>query len=84
MVYLMRRREDNFAAQLKYGVQFISFSGARNPEVSKQLAAALNRDEGATVKSMRCDVHDKEETCWLHGDRWCFSTREPFSAGYAK
>jgi protein-L-isoaspartate(D-aspartate) O-methyltransferase len=84
MVYLMRRREDNFAAQLMYGVQFISFSGARNPEVSKQLAAALNRDEGATVKSMRCDVHDKEETCWLHGDRWCFSTREPFSAGYAK
>jgi protein-L-isoaspartate(D-aspartate) O-methyltransferase len=81
MVYLARKSADNFAAQLMYGVQFISFSGARNPEVGKQLTAALTRDEGAAVKSLRCDPHEKGETCWLHGDGWCFSIREPFPAG---
>jgi len=76
MVLLTRRSEINFAAQLMYGVQFIAFSGARDPEVGRHLAAALRRDEGAAVKSLRCDFHEKEETCWLHGDGWCFSTRE--------
>jgi protein-L-isoaspartate(D-aspartate) O-methyltransferase len=77
MVFLTHRCEGNYAAQLMYGVQFIPFSGARDAEVSKQLAAALNRDEGMAVKSLRCDVHEKDETCRLHGDGWCFSTRDP-------
>jgi len=84
MVLLTRRSEDNFAAQFMYGVQFISFSGARNPEEGRQLAAALHHDEGAAVKSLRCDVHEKEESCWLHGDRWCFSTREPLPTDSAE
>ena len=84
MALLTRRSEDNFAAQLIYGVQFISFSGARDSEVSIQLAAALRRDEGAAVKSLRCDRHEKEESCWLHGNGWCFSIREPFPANSAE
>ncbi|MGD0631698.1 MAG: protein-L-isoaspartate O-methyltransferase [Terracidiphilus sp.] len=77
MAYLTRRGSDNFEARLMYGVQFIPFSGARNPEVSRQLAEALDRDSGAKVKSLRCDPHQKEEHCWLHGEGWCFSTNEP-------
>jgi len=84
MVLLNRRSEDYFAAQLMYGVQFIQFSGARDPEVGRQLGAALKRDEGAAVKSLRCDVHEKDETCWLHGDGWCFSIREPVPANSAE
>jgi len=77
MAYLTRRSADNFEARLIFGVKFIPFTGARDPKVSTELAEALNRDAGAAVKSLRCDPHEKDDTCWLHGDGWCFSTREP-------
>jgi protein-L-isoaspartate(D-aspartate) O-methyltransferase len=78
MAYVTRKGEDMFDAQLMYGALFIPFSGARDSAVSDRLADALNRDKGAGVKSLRCDVHDEDETCWLHGDGWCFSTRAVF------
>jgi protein-L-isoaspartate(D-aspartate) O-methyltransferase len=77
MALLTRKSEHSFAARLSFGVMFIPFSGARNPEVANQLAEALKRDQGKPVKSLRCEPHEKDETCWLHGDTWCFSTREP-------
>jgi len=77
MAFLTRKSEDSFEARLPFGVHFIAFSGARDPEVGSRLAQALNRDGGAPVRSLRCDAHDKDETCWLHGDGWCFSTRAP-------
>jgi protein-L-isoaspartate(D-aspartate) O-methyltransferase len=83
MMLLTRKREDSFAARLLCGVAFIDFSGARDPEVSIQLGKALRRDQGAPVQSLRCDSHKKEESCWLHGEGWCFSTRAPFQAGPA-
>jgi protein-L-isoaspartate(D-aspartate) O-methyltransferase len=76
MAYITRKAPDNFEAHLMFGVQFIPFSGARDLEISKELAEALNRDAGATVRSLRCDRHVKDESCWLHGENWCFSTRE--------
>jgi protein-L-isoaspartate(D-aspartate) O-methyltransferase len=77
MAYLARRSADNFEARLTFGVQFIPFSGARDPQASIQLAEALNRDSGVPVKSLRCDPHVKNDTCWLHGEAWCFSKNEP-------
>jgi protein-L-isoaspartate(D-aspartate) O-methyltransferase len=75
MAHLIRRSADNFEARLMFGVQFIPFTGARDPKVSKELTEALNLDARAKVKSLRCDPHGKEDTCWLHGEGWCFSTR---------
>jgi len=46
--------------------------------VSSELALALKRDQGATVRSLRSDAHEKNESCWLHGDGWCFSHCSPF------
>jgi protein-L-isoaspartate(D-aspartate) O-methyltransferase len=80
MTLLTRKSEESFAARLLCGVAFIDFSGARDPEVSIQLGKALRRDQGAPVKSLRCDSHEKEESCWLHGEGWCFSARAPFQA----
>lgn len=77
MMLLTRKREENFETRLLCGVAFINFSGARDPEVSRRLSEALRRDQGAPVKSLRCDTHDREQTCWLHGEGWCFSTRDP-------
>jgi protein-L-isoaspartate(D-aspartate) O-methyltransferase len=80
MALLTRMSADNFDARLHYGTYFIAFSGACDPEVGGRLADALSHDRGASVRSLRCDAHDKNETCWLHGDGWCFSIREPFQA----
>lgn len=77
MAYLTRRSADNFETRLMFGVQFIPFTGARDSRVSAELAEALDRDAGAAVKSLRCDLHEKDDTCWLHGDSWCFSKNDP-------
>jgi len=73
MAHLIRTSADLFAATLEGSVFFVDFTGARDPAVSTALAKALRRDEGASVRSLRCDVHVQEESCWLHGNGWCFS-----------
>jgi len=73
MAHLMRTSADFFAATLQGSVFFVDFGGARDPAVSSELARALRRDEGAGVRSLRCDVHAQDESCWLHGSGWCFS-----------
>ena len=83
MALLTRGSADSFDARLEFGTYFIAFSGACDPEVGARLAKALSHDRGASVKSLRRDVHEKNETCWLHGNGWCFSTREPVEAAPA-
>lgn len=73
MAHLTRVNADLFAATLRGLVFFVDFAGARDPTVSRELGKALDRDEGAGVRSLRCDVHAKDESCWLHGSGWCFS-----------
>jgi len=75
MAHLTRVSADRFAAALRGSVFFVDFEGARDPAVSKELAHALRRDEGTSVRSLRCDVHMKDDSCWLHGNGWCFSLR---------
>jgi protein-L-isoaspartate(D-aspartate) O-methyltransferase len=75
MAYLTRKSADQFSAMLCGSVFFVDFAGARDPEVSSELAYALKRDEGARVRSLRRDPHTKDDTCWLHGEGWCFSRR---------
>ena len=79
MAQITRKTADLFAATLNGSVFFVDFAGARDPAVSNELALALKRDRGAAVRSLRCDAHEKDESCWLHGDGWCFS-RRPASA----
>ena len=77
MAHLTRTGAESFAARLVFGAHFIPFSGARDRDISRQLAHALHRDQGAGVRSLRCDAHEKEQNCWLYGEGWCFSMREP-------
>ncbi len=73
MAQITRKTADLYAAKLNGSVFFVDFAGARDPTVSNELALALKRDRGAAVRSLRCDAHEKDESCWLHGDGWCFS-----------
>jgi protein-L-isoaspartate(D-aspartate) O-methyltransferase len=79
MAYLSRNSADLFDAMLCGSVFFVDFEGARDPSVSDEIARALKRDQGTAVRSLRCDVHEKDDSCWLHGYGWCFSRRAAVS-----
>lgn len=79
MAHLTRTRASRFAAALHGFVTFVDFEGARDPAISSQLAYALDRDGGAGVRSLRCDAHEPDPSCWLHGNDWCFSRLAPIA-----
>lgn len=76
MACLRRVNANWFAVRLEYGAQFIPFSGARDAEFSRRLAEALERDRGKEVRSLRCDAHAENASCWLHGEGWCWSRQD--------
>ena len=73
MLLVTREAEDGFSARFLCQVGFIDFSGARDSKISHRLGAALARDWGRAVQSLRRDQHEKGRTCWLHGEGWCLS-----------
>ncbi len=79
MATLTRKSERFFAATLRGSVFFVDFEGARDPMISDELARTLKRDHGAGVRSLRCDNHQRDDSCWLHGNGWCFSRHAPFN-----
>lgn len=77
MLLVTRKVEESFAARFLCQVGFIDFSGACDPDIGRRLAAALARDWGQAVQSLRRDYHAKGRSCWLHGEGWCLSRRLP-------
>jgi protein-L-isoaspartate(D-aspartate) O-methyltransferase len=75
MAHLARANADWFHAALVSTAFFVDFEGARDERVNDELKKALKRDQGAGVRSLRCDAHEPDQTCWLHGEGWCFSRR---------
>jgi protein-L-isoaspartate(D-aspartate) O-methyltransferase len=77
MLLATRRTPSAFEARFLSRAAFIGFSGARDEGMSGRLLKAFQRDRGAhvgaNVRSLRCDEHVEDETCWLHGDGWCLS-----------
>ena len=77
MAYLTRKGADLFAATLCGSVFFVDFEGARDPAIGNEFAHALKRDRGSSVRSLRCDAHERDNSCWMHGNGCCFSRRMP-------
>lgn len=73
MAHLLRISADWFQVALISTAFFVDFEGARDGLVDIELAKALRRDQGTAVRSLRCDMHERDQTCWLHGNGWCFS-----------
>lgn len=81
MAMLTRVSDKCFSARLQGGVSFIEFQGAIHPRSSSRLADLLRADGSSEVRAMRQDAHQEDQSCWLHGEGWCFSRREPFVLG---
>jgi protein-L-isoaspartate(D-aspartate) O-methyltransferase len=80
MLLITREIGGCFAARYLCHVGFIDFSGARDPAISRRLEAALARDRGQAVQSLRRDHHLKSRACWLHGEGWCLSRQLPVAS----
>lgn len=70
------RHGDELLARSVGRVGFYPCIGARTPEGEAALRQALGDTAGQReLRCLRRDPHDKDESCWLHGDGWCLSKR---------
>jgi protein-L-isoaspartate(D-aspartate) O-methyltransferase len=66
---------DTFAATAISGVRIFPCAGARSAQAARLLGRALGDGGQRFVRSLRVDAHAREDTCWLHGEGYCLSTR---------
>jgi protein-L-isoaspartate(D-aspartate) O-methyltransferase len=71
------RRESGFAARTAGRIWIYPCIGAREKADIDRLRDAFRRLEVQFIRSLRLDPHDADGACWLHGDGWCLSCREP-------
>jgi len=68
------RHGKQIAARSAGWVAFYPCLGARGADDEAALRQALNDPAGqAAVRRLRSDVHERDESCWLHRDDWCLS-----------
>jgi len=71
------RKGGGFSARSNGWVGFYPCAGARNEVDQAALNRALDDRVGqSAVRSLRRDLHDADDSCWLHGDGWCLSKHE--------
>ena len=68
---------ERLAAELLCRAWFIPFSGGRDAALDARLATAIEGGHNDLVRSLRLDRHVPDGSCWLHGDGFCLSWREP-------
>ncbi|MGC1677599.1 MAG: methyltransferase domain-containing protein [Candidatus Binataceae bacterium] len=52
-------------------------AGAIDAEAERRLREALDKGGYDRVRCLRREAHEREESCWLHGVGYCFSTLAP-------
>jgi protein-L-isoaspartate(D-aspartate) O-methyltransferase len=72
-VLKVQRQDAGFSASFVSSVAIFPCSGARDPELNEQLKEAFTRGDMNSVRSLRRDLHDPADTCWLHGETFCLS-----------
>lgn len=71
------RTQRGFDARFISRVGIFPCVGARDPQLNEQLADAIRADSLERVKTPRVDVHQRGESCWLHGEHFCLSMLPP-------
>jgi protein-L-isoaspartate(D-aspartate) O-methyltransferase len=67
---------NGLAARSAGAISIFPAQGLRTEAEAATLGRALADPAGRmAMKSLRRDQHDKDETCWLHGNGWCLSRR---------
>jgi protein-L-isoaspartate(D-aspartate) O-methyltransferase len=69
------RADEGYTAALLGPCGFIPCINARDAASEAALVAALDGEDMETVKSLRQEAHEADESCWLHCDGFCLSRR---------
>ncbi len=75
IMLLLRRDGTHYSATAVERIGFYPCAGTRDPEAVGRLAEALAQGDPESIRSLRRDRHDRDETCWLHGEALCLSSR---------
>ena len=67
------RQPQGFTARFISEVRIFPCIGARDTELNTQLEQAFRRHTWESVQSLRRDLHEPTETCWLHSGSFCLS-----------
>jgi len=76
VTWLLTRQDDVTLSTRPIGVVAIySAIGVRDEDLNARVGKALMGGpmQWAAVKHVRLDTHDPGESCWLHGDGWCWT-----------
>ncbi|MGA7540593.1 MAG: hypothetical protein WBW93_17685 [Steroidobacteraceae bacterium] len=71
--FLIRRTGDAFQARKLLPMAIIPAEGMRTAAAEAALAAAFDRDDGATVTHLVRGQSVRDEKCWLRGEGWCLT-----------
>jgi len=71
----IRRERDRYTARFLTLVMIYPSTSVRDAEMNAALAKQIGSPKLFSVQSLRRDAHEPEETCWLHGNGFCFSQR---------
>jgi protein-L-isoaspartate(D-aspartate) O-methyltransferase len=74
-VLKIQRSDTGYAATLLSPCGIIPCINGRDAVSEAAFAAALAGGGMDTVKSLRRDLHDADESCWMHCDGFCLSRR---------
>jgi protein-L-isoaspartate(D-aspartate) O-methyltransferase len=80
-MFVIARRRAEYAVAFVSPVGIFSCVGARDSGFNQQLLRKAD-DEWSAVSSLRRDVHESDESCWLHTPDGCLSTH-PLTADAA-
>jgi protein-L-isoaspartate(D-aspartate) O-methyltransferase len=75
------RQSSGFSAQFICQTVIFPCSGARDPEVNETLKQAFRKGDSKSVRSLRRDQHEPEDTCWLHAESFCLSNSPVLNKG---
>ena len=67
------RQPNGLRASFISGVRIFPCVGGRDAELNRRLNEAFKRRDAESVRSLRRDRHDAEDSCWFHSERFCLS-----------
>jgi protein-L-isoaspartate(D-aspartate) O-methyltransferase len=73
VVFIVEKRGDVYPVRIVTFTVIYSCTGLRSPALDRRIAQTMMHGRLGTVQSLRRDRHAAAESCWLHGDDFCFS-----------
>jgi protein-L-isoaspartate(D-aspartate) O-methyltransferase len=72
----VQREGETFRLRTIGPVAIFASAGGRSAQLNDQLRTALASGGWRNLRTVRRDLHQADETCWLHSDAACLSMRE--------